>query len=413
MSPDLYQRQYNRILLKTGLIIREIFYQMSEITGNFLLRILSLLLPKNDYFYEPVLPLKKAISSIHHILVIRTDRMGDLILSTPALHALRQGFPQAKIWLLVDEKNEKLVRNNPDLDEVLTYKRNQGLKKDIKFIRQLRKTRFDLVVVMYSSFRWHLVAFLTAASYRYGYQAKGAGFLLTSALKDTRFIQPRHEVETTLDLIRAMNIPVADKRLRIYITEEAKKTVDQFLGKYISDKTKPLVAIHPGSYAPRVRWNTENFARAADMLVRKHKAHILIVGSKEEFELGQKLSNLMESDPINVCGQTDLQELAALLNRCHLFIGNSSGPMHLAAAVGIPTVAIFGNTYPLDSYQRWRPWNEKSVVLHKDVGCVNCLPWACQDMICMKAVTPEDVLQAAGKLLKNTAKGRDLITYYV
>jgi ADP-heptose:LPS heptosyltransferase len=253
---------------------------------------------------------------------------------------------------------------------------------------------------MSPSFRWHLVALLAGSPYRYGYRAKGAGFLLTHPLKDTRFRRPRHEVETTLDLIRALDIPVADKRLRIYITAEATESTARFLEECLFDKTRPLIVIHPGSHAPRVRWAIEDFAQVADVLVAKYGANIIIVGSEKETNLGRRLSKLMKSKSINACGRTGLQELAALLRHCHLFIGNSSGPMQLAAAVGTPTIAIFGNIYPLDSYRRWRPWSETAVVLHKDVGCSECLPWSCRDMACMKAITPEDVLKDADRFLK-------------
>lgn len=395
MSPDLYQRQYNKSLLKVGLDLRDIFYHISEIAGSFIFGIARI------YHLRRYLSPGKINRSSHKILAIRTDRIGDLILSTPALHALREGFPGAEIWLLVEEKNQALVKNNPDLDRVINYRRKQGLKRYLQLIKQLRKAEFAVTVVMYPSFRWHLVALLTGAPYRYGYRAKGAGFLLTHPLRDTRFSHPRHEVETTLDLIRAMDIPVTDKRLRIYITDEAIEGTARFLEECRFDKTRPLVAIHPGSHAPRVRWAIEDFAQLADMLVARYRTNIIIVGSEEETNLSRRLSNLMKSQSINACGRIGLQELAALLNRCHLFIGNSSGPMHLAAAVGTPTIAIFGNIYPLDSYRRWRPWSEQAITLHKDVGCSDCLPWSCRDMVCMKAITPEDVLPEADRFLKS------------
>ena len=340
---------------------------------------------------------------IKKILVFRTDRIGDILLSIPAIRALKQSFPEAQISVIVQSPYACLLENNSDINEIITYdkKKNSGFWGTLKFIVHLRKKRFDLAVVLNPKKRSNIIAFLAGITYRLGYQRKW-GFLLNQAIKDEKYKGEKHELEYNLDLVRAIGADTKDKNFSIFVKKEDEDFVDG----------ERLIAIHPGSSCPSKRWPIERFAKLGYRLsvigYRPNTEHrtpntagfnrvkIIIVGSKEEEKLGQTMERLMQVPVVNLTGKLNLGQLAALFKRCSLLISTDSGPVHLATAVGLRCLVIFGRNLPGLSPKRWGPRGKDDIVLHNPPDCSPCLAHNCQKGFeCLRRISVEEVLQAA------------------
>ena len=325
---------------------------------------------------------------IKKVLIIRLDRIGDLVLSTPAIRAVRTGFPQAEIHLLVSEYTKDLVDNSPNINKLLIDGRD-GLGGD-----------YDLAFALHPGFKQNYLTFKSGAKMRAGYSGRGGSFFLTHKIEDDRATRIRHEVESALEIVGLLGCGTENRDLEITITEGGERLADEFLKKNgLSDKDL-IIGIHPGSRQHYIRWKKERFAGVADKLTGTYNAKILLFGGGSEDSLVKSVVQLMKKKPV-VAFDLPLLQLVSLIKRCRLFISNSTGPMHIAAALKVPVTAIFGNMHPLDSYQEWGPWGEGHMIVSKDLKCPDCHPTDCRTFDCMTLITEEDVLNAvAGQLLR-------------
>ncbi len=337
------------------------------------------------------------------ILLTRTDRIGDVVLSTPAIKAMRDKFPASYIAFMVRPYAKDIVEGNPYLDEVIIYDKygkQKSLFGTIKFAFELRKKKFDRAFMLHPTNRVHLISYLAGIPERIGYDRKLAIFL-TKKIPHLKENGKKHELEYTLDLLNSTGIEAKDKELFVPIHEKDIGKIEKILEEYHVGKNVPLVAVNPGASSVSKRWPAKNFASVCDSLAKKYKARILIVSNNKNTEFAKVLAIGMEYEPVNLAGRTTVGELAAMLSKCRLFISNDSGPVHIACAVGVPVISIFGRKNPGLSPKRWGPTGEKSVVLHKDVGCDPCFAEACKiGFKCLEAITPAEVLKAAEELLR-------------
>jgi len=338
----------------------------------------------------------------YRILIVRTDRIGDLLLSTPAIKAVRDSYPNAHIAVMVRPYVEDIVEGNPYLDEVILYdkdNRHRGFLGSINFIFELRRKKFDLAIILHPTNRSNLIPFLAGIPERAGYDRK-LGFLLTKRLSDTKHLGEKHEIEYNLDLLRAIGIVAKDRALYMPIKSEYGRVIDRFMALNDLGSRDVIVAVHPGASCPSKRWPAYRFGRVADELMDKHNVKIVIIGGPSDVKTVKEVQTGMLRSPIVLSEEHSLGEVAALLKKCRLLISNDSGPVHIAVAVGTPVVSIFGRLDPGLSPQRWGPVGPCDIVLHKDVGCKECLAHNCKlSFKCLDAITVEDVLSAAEKLL--------------
>ncbi|MHB8154606.1 MAG: lipopolysaccharide heptosyltransferase II [Candidatus Omnitrophota bacterium] len=339
------------------------------------------------------------------ILIVRTDRLGDVLLSTPVAKALRQSFPQGYISMLVSPYTKDVLDGNPALDEIITFdkdaKNSQGWRATFKFIQSLRKKKFDLAIVLHPTIRMHLLIFLAGIPKRLGYDRK-FGFLLTDRVKHTKQYGQKHESEYTLDLVRYLGIKAQDKTLFMPIKQESEKWVEVLFSQAQITNSDKLLVIHPAASCHSRIWPGERFAEVADKLAGQYGFKVIIVSGPKDTEKAEVVIKNMRIKALNLAGKTSISQLASLLKRCQLFISTDSGPMHVASALGVPVITIFGRSQAGLSPQRWGPLGPKSRVLYKTVGCTVCLAHNCQkDFTCLKATTVEDVLLAAESILKN------------
>ncbi len=341
-------------------------------------------------------------SSSMRILLTRTDRIGDVVLSTPAIKAVRDKYPDAYIVFMVRPYAKDIVEGNPYLDEAIVYDKygkDRSIFSTVRFALGLRKKKFDLAVMLHPTSRVHLIAYLAGIPERVGFDRKSAIFL-TKKLAHVKQKGEKHELEYTLDLLGLAGIAAKDKELFVPIRENDAKKVDELLKEHHVGPDVPIVVINPGASCPSKRWKSENFAAICDALAAKHKARIFIVSDEANKEFAGAVTKAMKYEPVNLAGKTTVGVLAALLSKCNLLISNDSGPVHIACAVGTPVISIFGRKDSGLSPGRWGPTGEKSAVFHKNVGCSPCLAHNCKRRFkCLEAITPAEVLTAAEKLL--------------
>ena len=275
---------------------------------------------------------------IKNLLAIRNDRFGEFLLNIPALRALKELYPQAKLTLAVNSAVCELAGAVECVDEVVVWDEVKG---------NLRKGRFDLCVVLNPTKEAHWVSFLARIPVRVGYDRKW-GFLLTHKLKDTKQLGNRHEVDCNLELVElvgAKNKGIASSGLCLPRNDKY-----EFL--------EGAIAIHPFTSDPVKQWSAERFKELSQRIKSELGLGVVMVG------LSQSVLDV-DDGIVNMINKTSLVELAGLLKRCSLLVSGDSGPVHLAASVGTPVVALFRNDLTGKTARRWGPWGEGHVVIEK------------------------------------------------
>lgn len=337
------------------------------------------------------------------ILIVRTDRIGDVLLSTPVASALREAYPQAYIAMMVSPNAKEIAEANPYVDEAIVYDKDALHKSwagSMKFSQSLKKKKFDLAIVLHPTNRAHLVTYFAGIPRRVGYDRK-MGYLLTDRIRHTKQLGQKHESEYNLDLVRYLGIHPKEKRLFMGVGPDIETWVRElFIREGIKEGDK-LLAIHPGASCPSKIWPNERFAQVADRLVERLGFKVIIVAGPKDTILAQSVAGNMRHPAVDLAGKTSVAQLAGVLKRCRLFISNDSGPVHVACAVGTPVVSIFGRSQAGLGPKRWGPSGARDKILHKDTGCLECLAHDCiKEFACLKAVTAEDVLAAVESMQK-------------
>ncbi len=337
------------------------------------------------------LPIDK--STIRRILVRATNWVGDAVMSMPAFEAVRENFPESHITVLARPWVAPLYESHPAANEVIPYKRGHGYSKDfsefLRIIRMIRSLRFDMAVLFQNAFEAALIARLAGIKVRVGYNTDGRGFLLSHSVVRGTEVLKKHQVEYYLTFLRALGwkAPTRDPMLRAD-PDSVTRVKSLLASKGIEDRDL-LVGLSPGAaYGPAKRWPIERFAAIGDRAIKEWGAKVVVIGTEKERELGDTLTSATPPGAFNFCGMTGLGDALALIKRCRLFVSNDSGLMHVAAALKVPTVAIFGST---DSAATG-PRGENARIVKQDLECSPCLKPECPvGYRCLLAVQPEDV----------------------
>ncbi|MBL7071164.1 MAG: lipopolysaccharide heptosyltransferase II [Candidatus Omnitrophica bacterium] len=343
------------------------------------------------------------------ILIIRTDRIGDVVLSTPVITALRQASPDAYIAFMVRPYARDIVDGNPNLDEVILYDKygvHKGFFSTLSFARDIRKKSFDTAIILHPTNRAHIITFAAGIPERIGWSGK-LSFLLTRALKDEKFLGKKHEFEYTLDILKAIGVEAREKGLFVPVKEMSRASVDAKLSERGIGASKEILAVHPGASCRSKRWPLERFASLIEILRGRYDLETVLVAGPGDAAYTSALKESLKGKATDLSGETTVGELAALLERSKLFISNDSGPVHIATAVGAPSIVIFGRKQPGLGPKRWGPTGKGDIIFHKDAGCEICLAHNCeQGFRCLKAITVEDVLVEVEKLLQKITNNK-------
>jgi heptosyltransferase-2 len=334
-------------------------------------------------------------NQVHRICLRATNWIGDAVMTTPAMGALRSSFPAAEIVVIANPLVAELFRYHPYCDRVLVYDKkgaHRGLKGLLRFCGMLRRERFDLAILLQNAVEAAVMAFLARVPRRAGYGTDGRALLLTHSVPVGVTERRLHHTRYYLGMLEALAIRGGDGALRLACTDAELAWAREQLGGGMP------VVINPGAaYGSAKRWYPERFAEVGNRLAAEFGARIVLTGGPGEMEIGRDIAAAMDVAPLNLIGKTSVRQMMAVLSLCRLVVTNDSGPMHVAAAFGVPIVAVFGPT----DHTTTSPLAVNCRIIRKEVDCAPCLLRQCPtDHRCMEAIGVEDVMAGVRELWK-------------
>ena len=342
--------------------------------------------------------------SIRRVVVRGTNWVGDSVMTVPALRALRRVLPDAHITLVIRPGTKGIFSDAGFIDEVLVYDR-KGALSVVGQVREWKRRQFDLAVLFQNAFEAALIPFLAGVPVRLGYATESRQALLTHPLPLPDWRSSKHEVFYYLYLVTALeqllfgrsDVCESEPDASIQVSESRKAEAADLLRAFGVNEAESVVAICPGSINSRAkRWPSERFAALADRLIESRR-RVLLIGSQDEIGVSEEVVRRMQNQPVVLTGKTSLDQITAVLDRADLIVTNDTGPAHIGAALGRPTIVIFGPTNPLTT----RPFARDAEVLRHPPDCAPCMLRDCPiDHRCMTAIEVDEVFERSQALLK-------------
>jgi heptosyltransferase-2 len=350
---------------------------------------------------------KLPAEGIERVLIRGTNWIGDVVMTLPAVAAVRKTWPGARISVLAKPWVAEVYRLSPDVDDVILFEepgRHDGIRGKLRLAKELRGIGFDCAILLQNAIEAAIIALLAGVPLRAGYNSDGRGLLLTHSVRRTQAIRRVHQIDYYVEMVRALGCMSAGRSVRLRPGTDYEEIAKRLCGEFGIVNGRPLIGIAPGAaYGPAKKWFPERFAAVADRLSDESGAQVILLGSGGDRESAAAVQKSARDLLIDIAGKTDLRGAIALISRCALFISNDSGLMHVAGALGVPTIAVFGSTNPATT----SPVGEKSVVIHHDVPCGPCLKPVCPtDFRCMEVIGVEEVYAAARRLLDGSVVER-------
>jgi len=345
------------------------------------------------------------------ILIVKLSAIGDVVHTLPALNVLNHGFPESKITWLVEEKAYDIIKDHPYLKKVIVSKRKRWLKnlkkpslwyftlkEVISFVRELRSQEYDLIIDFQGLLKSGLLIFLSRGKRKAGYDKTRELSHLFLNEKVPAYPKDKHAVERNTNLVKYLGAGVDGRTgFKIFISEENKRNIELLFSANELKTSRPLIVINSQATWPTKLWQPLKVAKLSDRLKENYGAQIIFTGGEGDYFPNKDILSLMKYTAVNCSGKTSLKELAYLLSLSDLMITMDSGPMHIASAMGTPTVAIFGPTAP------WRtgPYCNNAIVIRNQLSCSPCFKRICDSRICMEGISVEEVLEAVDKQIRH------------
>ena len=377
-----------RILLFLVDIIGSVFF--------FPLRILS----RRGGKYEP--------NKVGNILILRMDGLGDLVLSTAAFREIRNGFPKARITLVVGSWARDIAECISFYDHLIVHdcflfsffrgNRKFDFKGELKFIKELRKNKFDLGIDLRGDLLSIIPLYLSGAKFRFAKDTRGGGFLLTHIVKwQKKGI--KHEKDKALQVLETLGLSIKSRDMELSIAQDDVEYVEKYMDENGLNQSELLVTIAPCALYPWRSWRPDNFAQVASAIMKTYNAKVVLVGNRDDRPILDEINALTEFKAINSAGMLSLQQVSALIYKSAIFIGNDSGLIHIAAAHKTPMVQIFGPGEP----EKFAYTGKNNILLIKnDCPYHPCTQQICkyQANWCMDQISVEDVMGAFKEILR-------------
>lgn len=342
---------------------------------------------------------KSLPKEVKNILIIELKYIGDIIISTPAVHAVKNQYKDAEIDIVVPETMKDLLKNNPDISKIITFE-GKSFSEKLSMI----KNKYDLAIIFHNgTFKISLLLFLANIKFRIGCTKVGIieskGYFLHRNTKPTSEL--KHKMDDNLDVIKTIGIKPGEKKICFYTDKISDKTIAEILSKNKISKKDILILLHPAPQHKSHEWIPERFAELADVLIENYKAKIIFTGAEKDKDYNSSIISLMKNNAFNMAG-TSLSEFVSLVNAANLMISVDTGAMHVSAALNKPTISLFGAGSP----EIWKPYCKDSYVIFKEdkvhTSCMrhNCYLKGERYMECMKSINIEDILSCAEGILK-------------
>ena len=324
--------------------------------------------------------------------------MGDVVMTTPSITALRKGLPSVHISYVIEAPYRDLIEGNPHVDRVIVLPKPMGTKTFVNVAWAIRKERFDVAIDFHGGPTASLLTFFSGARKKIGYRIKYKSFVYDIKLPRGSPVGHLHSVENHINLVKALGIRVPASPplfLPDPLDSEKKKIHEFFSANHI--RGSRVVILHIGAGNEFREWGIDNWAKFVSILSKKQDVKIVMIGSAEETGIAGQIMEGQPSSVLSLVGKLNLRELKELIARASLYVGPDSGPMHIAASTPTPIVAYFGPN--LSAYNA--PWQSRAVIIEKDLSCRPCDQRRCisGDFRCMQSITPEEVYEACTRFL--------------
>jgi heptosyltransferase II len=334
------------------------------------------------------------------ILIRGTNWIGDAVMTLPAVASVRAAYPGAHLAILAKPPVTDIYQMFSSADEIIPYESEFDNPLGVlRLAWRLRQKKFDAAILLQNAIEAAIIARTAGIGVRAGYNSDGRGFLLTHAIRRPAAIFKIHQIDYYLEMVKALGCANVDRAMHLE-THISPAVAEGVLRRHFPEHSRIIMGIAPGAtYGPAKRWLTERFAETGDRLSRDLSAQAVLFGGKADRETAEQVRKQAHTGMINLAGVTSLEETVYLISQCRLFVSNDSGLMHVAGALNIPTVAIFGSTNPATT----SPPGEKTILVRKEAPCSPCLKQICPtDFRCMTMITVDDVVAAAKTLLNKS-----------
>ncbi|QTA79015.1 ADP-heptose--LPS heptosyltransferase II [Desulfonema limicola] len=339
--------------------------------------------------------------NINRILIRAANWVGDAVMSLPMISSVRKNFPNAQIYILAKPWTAPIFENNPDIDHIIIYHagtKHKGIWGLLRLCRELRRYRFDLAVLIPNAFSSALLSLLAGIPNRLGYNTDGRTLLLTHPVCMKPEHKKRHHIDYYMGILEGASLHIFSSKLNLMISVQERINTEHILKNSGVSNFSRIIGINPGAaFGSAKRWFPDRYARLCLKLQSIYPdLTVLVFGGPGEKELGESICRIIKNKSINLCGKTTLRQAAALIEKCRLFITNDSGLMHIAAALDIPQIAVFGPT----NHTTTSPASSNSHIIKVPTPCSPCLKQECPlgHHECMKAVSIEMVFEKARNL---------------
>jgi lipopolysaccharide heptosyltransferase II len=335
-----------------------------------------------------------------NLLIVRTDRIGDVVLSLPLAELVKKNFPKCKVTYLLREYTQCLADHHPFIDNILLLIEKNGKPLLGENVRLLKKYQFDSCIVVYPTFNTAIISYLSGIKNRIGTGYRWYSFLFNQKIFEHRKYAEKHELEYNVNLLKAFGIDEKVNRDNIKFhlkpNHDSKVKINRLLSENEVDPAKPIVIIHPGSGGSAIDLPIESFKKLVRLLSSDYGATIIITGLGSEKQLCDQL--VLNNKIKNLAGMLSLSELIALIAESKVFISNSTGPIHLAAALKKITIGFYPKILSCSS-KRWGPYSNNTRIFVPAIDCNNCTREQCERLNCMSSIKIDEVFSEVQKLL--------------
>lgn len=336
-----------------------------------------------------------------NLLIVRTDRIGDVVLSLPLASIIKKHLPDCKITFLVRSYTKALVENHPFIDEVIILK-EKGKKIPVREnVSNLELYNFDSAVIVYPTFVTSLIIYLSKIKNRIGTGYRWYSFLFNHKIFEHRKYAEKHELEYNVNLLGKFGIEedITPGKADFSLNSDpsGEKKVDEILQRSDINTGEPIIIIHPGSGGSSVDLPQQKFRSLVEKISRDLTENIILTGSDREKYLCENLK--LRPGILNLAGKLDLSGMIALIKKCSIFISNSTGPIHIAAALGKYTIGFYPRIAAC-SAERWGPYTDKKVIFTPKIECSDCTREQCSRLDCMNSIEAADIFYETEKIYK-------------
>ena len=336
-----------------------------------------------------------------NILIVRTDRIGDVVLSLPMAEIVKSKYPDCKVTYFIRHYTRALLDGNSSIDEVIIADESEGKILFKGNLKKIKLKNFDTCIVVNPTLRISLILFLAGIKNRIGTGYRWYSVLFNNKVFEHRKYGDKHELEYNINLLSKLDVEAKDVskeiKFHLQIDDDSTRKINSILYQRAFKDENKIIIVHPGSGGSSVDLPKEKLIELTRMLSSLENVSIIITGSKSEYELCKEFE--ISDSVINLSGQLDLSLLKALINKANIFISNSTGPMHIAAALGVHVIGFFPKILAC-SQKRWGPYTEKKTIFVPNVDCSDCTREQCEKLNCMNSIDIGRVFDETKTVLK-------------